>query len=325
MTAVVDCQAHWYPPGFFELCEKRTAFPRCKRDGDGYLYELGPESFVPFSGATIDSEQLLAQMEGEGIDILVSSSEPLSVTGWKVEEAREAARVLNEEKARAQERHPGRFIGLATLPLQDPGSAMEELEHAIVNLRLGGVCMPSNVNGSAITGPAMMPLYERIDSLGVPLFLHPTKSIARDRLPDYGLDFIVGYMFDTTVAALNLVFSGTVQQCPGLKIVHPHLGATVPYLAPRIDIEFRAPWTGNEPMAAAPTEYLRSFYTDTVSDNPAALRMALDFYGVERVLFGSDFPWWEPKSALEYVRATLDDAEAEQVLSRNAQDLMRLE
>lgn len=150
---VVDCQAHWYPLDFFELCSERTSFPRCKRDGDGYLFELAPDAFIPFSGPTIDLEQLLELMSGHGIDVLVSSSEPLSVTGWPAEEGAEAARVLNEEKARAQQRHPGRFIGLATLPAQAPERAMEELEYAIGELELGGACLPSNVNGSPITAP----------------------------------------------------------------------------------------------------------------------------------------------------------------------------
>jgi aminocarboxymuconate-semialdehyde decarboxylase len=120
-----------------------------RRDGDGYLFELGPDSFVPFSGAMVDLDALLELMEGNGIDVLVSSSEPLSVTGWQIDEAAEAARVLNEEKARAQERHPDRYVGLATLPLQDPERALEELEHAVVKRGLGGVCFPSNVQGVA--------------------------------------------------------------------------------------------------------------------------------------------------------------------------------
>jgi predicted TIM-barrel fold metal-dependent hydrolase len=164
-----------------------------------------------------------------------------------------------------------------------------------------------------------------MEQLAVPLFLHPTTSIARERLPDYGLDFVIGYMFDTSVAALNLVFSGTVQRFPELRIVHPHLGGVLPYLAARVDFEYKAPWTGNEEMEAPPTEYLRAFYTDTVADNPAALRMALDFYGPERVLFGSDFPWWRPDTGLEYVRAALDDAEADLVLHRNADELLSIE
>jgi aminocarboxymuconate-semialdehyde decarboxylase len=321
-VTVYDCQAHWYPPGFFELCLERTSFPRCRRDGDGYRFELGPETFVPFSGPMIDLDQLLELMAGNGIDVLVSSSEPLSVTGWQVGEAAEAARVLNDEKARAQQRHPDQFVGLATLPLQDPERALEELERSVSELGLGGVCLPSNIQGSPITGPALMPLYERIEELGVPLFLHPTASIARERLPDYGLDYVIGYMLDTSVAALNLVFSGTVQRCPDLKIVHPHLGAVLPYLAGRIDFEYKTPWAGNEELPEPPSEYLRRFWTDSVSETPDSLRMALGFYGEDRVLFGTDFPWWKPERAVDFVNSVLDDGERRKVMSTNAKALL---
>jgi aminocarboxymuconate-semialdehyde decarboxylase len=321
-VTVYDCQAHWYPPGFFELCLERTTFPRCRRDGDGYRFELGPETFVPFSGPMIDLDQLLELMAGNGIDVLVSSSEPLSVTGWQVGEAAEAARVLNDEKAGAQQRHPDQFVGLATLPLQDPERALEELERSVSELGLGGVCLPSNIQGSPITGPALMPLYERIEELGVPLVLHPTASIARERLPDYGLDYVIGYMLDTSVAALNLVFSGTVQRCPDLKIVHPHLGAVLPYLAGRIDFEYKTPWAGNEELPEPPSEYLRRFWTDAVSETPGSLRMALDFYGEDRVLFGTDFPWWKPERAVDFVGSVLDEDERRKVMSTNAKALL---
>jgi aminocarboxymuconate-semialdehyde decarboxylase len=318
---VYDCQAHWYPPVFFELCLERTSFPRCRRDGDGYLFELGPDTFVPFSGPMTDLDQLLELMGGNGIDVLVSSSEPLSVTGWQLDDAVEAARVLNEGKALAQQRHPDSYIGLATLPLQNPGSALDELEHSVVELGLGGVCFPSNVQGAPITSPELMPVYERIEELGVPLFLHPTASIARERLRDYGLDYVIGYMLDTSVAALNLVFSGTTRRCPDLKIVHPHLGAVLPYLAGRIDFEYKTPWAGNDELPSPPSEYLSAFWTDSVSETPGSLRMALDFYGEDRVLFGTDFPWWKPERAVEFVNSVLDEDERRKVMSTNAKAL----
>ena len=322
----IDCQAHWYPPGFLAHCAERTRFPRATREGDGFQFELAPDVFLPFKGEMVDLDALFARMNADGVDVLVSSSEPLSVTTWDPGEAREAARILNEAKSAAQERFPGRFVGLATLPMQDPEAAREELDHAIGKLGLAGVCIGSNINGSPITSPELTPLYQRMDELGVPLFLHPTRSIARDKLPDYGLEYVIGYMFDTSVAALNLIFSGTLDECPDLTVVHPHLGATLPFLSGRIDFEYKTPWAGNEPMPMPPSEYMSTrFYTDTVSENPSALRMAVEFYGIERILFASDFPWWTAPPGLELVRSTLDEAELEMVLSKNAVRLLKLE
>ncbi len=321
----IDCQIHWYPPSFLEWCLGRTSFPRCRRKGDGFEYELAPEVFFDFQGPMLDLEQLFERMSRASVDVLVISSEPaLDVTGWQIDEAKEGARILNEAKALAQRENPERFVGLASLPMQDPEAAIAELDHAIEKLGLAGVCIPSNLHGSPISSPELLGVYKRIEELDVPLFLHPTRSIAAGALPDYGLEYAIGYMFDTSVAALNLVFSGTLDACPRLKVVHPHLGAMLPYHAERIDIQYRLPWSGNEGLSGLPSEYLKRFYTDTVSNSPAALRMAVEFYGADKILFATDFPWWEPEPGLELVNSALDREQRKLVLSGNAKRLLKL-
>jgi aminocarboxymuconate-semialdehyde decarboxylase len=231
--------------------------------------------------------------------------------------------VLNEEKANAQKEHPDRIMGLATVPLQDPVAAIEELDHSIEKLGLHGVCIGSNINGKPITSPELLDFYRRVEELDVPLFLHPTSSIARQGLPDYGLEYVVGYMFDTAVAALNLVLSRTIGEVPDLRVVHPHLGSFLPYLAGRIDFEYKTPWAGNEELPAPPSEYLSRFWTDSVSETPSSLERALDFYGSDRVLFGSDFPWWTADMGIELIRNTVDEKTATKILETNAQALFR--
>jgi aminocarboxymuconate-semialdehyde decarboxylase len=95
----------------------------------------------------------------------------------------------------------------------------------------------------------------------------------------------------------------------------------LPYLAGRIDFEYKTPWAGNEELPAPPSEYLRAFWTDSVSETPGSLRMALDFYGHDRVLFGTDFPWWKPERAVEFVNSVLDEDERRQVMTTNASAL----
>jgi aminocarboxymuconate-semialdehyde decarboxylase len=320
---VIDCQCHWYPRAFFEYCLPRTRHPLCRRDGDGFVYELTPHVPLSFAPEQIDAERVLDSLEPIGIDVLITSSESLGLTTWTAEEEREGARVLNEAKAAAQREHPGRFFGLATLPMQDPEAALEELDFAVGRLGLVGVCVGSNIDRAPIVGPELLPVYQRIEQLGVPLFLHPTTSLASEAL-QFGMEFILGWMFDTSVAALSLVLSRTLDECPDLTVVHPHLGAMLPYLAGRIDFEYKTPWGGNEELPAPPTEYLRRFYTDTVSDSPAALDMALEFYGDERVLFGSDYPWWPPQRGLDFVTDSLEGARLQQVLAGNARRILAL-
>jgi aminocarboxymuconate-semialdehyde decarboxylase len=320
---VIDCQCHWYPRAFFEYCLPRTRHPLCRRDGDGFVYELTPHVPLSFAPEQIDAERVLDTLEPIGIDVLITSSESLGLTTWTAEEEREGARVLNEAKAAAQREHPGRFFGLATLPMQDPEAALEELDFAVGRLGLVGVCVGSNIDRAPIVGPELLPVYQRVEQLGVPLFLHPTTSLASEAL-QFGMEFILGWMFDTSVAALSLVLSRTLDECPDLTVVHPHLGAMLPYLAGRIDFEYKTPWGGNEELPAPPTEYLRRFYTDTVSDSPAALDMALEFYGDERVLFGSDYPWWPPQRGLDFVTDSLEGARLQQVLAGNARRILAL-
>jgi aminocarboxymuconate-semialdehyde decarboxylase len=320
---VIDCQCHWYPRAFFEYCLPRTRHPLCRRDGDGFVYELTPHVPLSFAPQQIDAERVLDSLEPIGIDVLITSSESLGLTTWTAEEEREGARVLNEAKAAAQREHPGRFFGLATLPMQDPEAALEELDFAVGRLGLVGVCVGSNIDRAPIVGPELLPVYQRVEQLGVPLFLHPTTSLASEAL-QFGMEFILGWMFDTSVAALSLVLSRTLDECPDLTVVHPHLGAMLPYLAGRIDFEYKTPWGGNEELPAPPTEYLRRFYTDTVSDSPAALDMALEFYGDERVLFGSDYPWWPPQRGLDFVTDSLEGARLQQVLADNARRILAL-
>ncbi|MGI9556376.1 MAG: amidohydrolase family protein [Solirubrobacterales bacterium] len=321
----IDCQVHWYPPAFLEWCLDRASFPRCRREGEGFAYELAPEVFFDFQNEMIDLERLFQRMNRASVDVLVISTEPaLDVTTWKIDEAKEGVRILNEAKALAQRENPGRLFGLASLPLQDPEAAIAELDHAVGRLGLPGVCVPSNIGGEPIVSPELLPLYKRIEELQVPLFLHPTRSIVADRLPDYGLEYAIGYMFDTSVAALNLVFSGTLDDCPELTVVHPHLGALLPYHAERIDIQYKLPWSGNAGFPGLPSEYIKRFYTDTVSNSPAALRMAVDFYGADRILFATDYPWWEPEPGLDLVKFTLEGAERDLVLHRNAESLLNL-
>lgn len=322
---VVDCQAHWHPRAYFEALCRRTGYPRARASGDGgYVAELAPDTSFPVMPLLVDLDRQLEQLTAAGIDIVVSSTGAFGVEDLPAAEAVELAALLNEESARAQQAHPGRLYCLARIPLQEPEAAVRELDRAVGELGLRGVCLPSNVAKGSIAEDRYRPVYARAEQLGVPIFLHPTRSLLEASLQRYGLEHVVAFMFDSSIAALDLVFSGILADHPALTVVHPHVGGTLPYLAGRIDHEYRKPWAMDSVLEQPPSDYLRRFYTDTVCQNPAALRLALDFYGPEHVVFSTDYPYWSPPDELALVRATVAAGDQPAVLGGNALRLLGL-
>ena len=320
---VVDVQCHWYPREFFDTLARRTDYPRCVRVDGGYRTELAPDMSIPVTVEHFDLERQLAESKAVGIDVLVSSTGSTPIDSLPVSEAREVAILLNEARSDMQRKYPDRFVGLATLPMADPEVALATLEDAAGRLGLHGVCICSNVNGESIATEELRPLYARINELGLPVFLHPTRSVMADKLARFGLDFSVGFMFDTTVAALDLVFTGLIDELADVPVIHPHFGATIPFLAGRIDYQtFRM--FGRQ-LDQPPSEYLRRFHTDTVSAAPpSVVSAAVEFYGVDKIMFATDFPFWDWKDALPIVNDNFAGADRDAVFGGNARRVLGL-
>jgi aminocarboxymuconate-semialdehyde decarboxylase len=263
MARIIDAQFHWHPPEFCELHAGRRAYPRARRDGDGYLYEVSEHETWHFTRAFIDLEFALARVAEVGVTaVICSPAIGGDVSDRDLSEAVEVVDLLNSATARAQRSHPGAFYGLAVLPLQDTSAALAALERAVAQ-GLYGICVWSNINGRSIAEEDLWPVYRRAEELELPVFLHPTRCFREPRLTAYDLERPLGYMFDTSIAALSLIVSGVMDEFPTLKVVHPHLGGTLPYLLERIETYRRGIlW----PQLAQPIgSYLRRFYSDTVS------------------------------------------------------------
>jgi aminocarboxymuconate-semialdehyde decarboxylase len=324
---VVDSQTHWYPRLLWDAYTERLDYPRCRRESGGYLFELAPDRWFPIRQPFYEIEQQLEVYEAAGIDAVVSSSASFGdVDGLSVDRAKEVAFALNELRAEAEREHGGRFYGLATIPWQDTDAALEVLEDAVTRLGLRGALIHSNVAGVPLDSEHLRPVYARLADLGVPLCLHPTRTIMEGELRDYGLEYLVGYMFDTSVAALRLVLSGILADLPALQVVHPHCGATLPYLAGRIDSSYSKPYSLGTEWPTPPSAYLAGLYTDTMSQSAETLAFARGFYGSGHVMFGSDFPYFQPSAELAFVRSALaGTGEEEAVLGENAVVLFGLD
>jgi predicted TIM-barrel fold metal-dependent hydrolase len=326
---VIDVQAHVLPRVYLERLAGMAGVPRVERDADRWWIVSGPGLRTPVSQAMIDLETRLAEMDAAGVDIqLLSTTLPGVEMFADSAFAVELARATNDELADMVRVAPDRLLGMAALPLQDPAAARAELQRAQGELGFRAACLYTNVGGRMLDDPTLElgALFELAARLDVPLFLHPTYPVVAPHVQDGNLIPIVGFMLDTTLATTRLIFSGLLRQHAGLKLVVHHLAATLPFLIKRIDYESGRMPRGWERVGEAPSEAFKRLWVDAVNPDPAAIAMTRDLLGVERMLFGTDHPFWDPKDAMRTARALEwppDDLMA--LMGGNATRLLKLD
>ena len=217
----------------------------------------------------------------------------LTTPGTHVESPATAARLaslVNDEFREAIEMRGDRFTALATLPLNDPPASLREFERATNELGLRGAMLFSNINGVALSDARYWPIYEAANDREAVLYIHPAHPVNVDMMQEYWLMPLVGFLFDTTLAAASLVFSGVAERYPRIRWALCHLGGAIPYLAERLDRGFHAFKDCRAHIDRPPSTYLKRFYYDTVNFNQGALKLAIDFAGADHILAGSDYP-----------------------------------
>jgi aminocarboxymuconate-semialdehyde decarboxylase len=294
---------------------KAKGYPRAERDGKGGYNWMIREGYVvnirPDHPAWAPLDVMMAHMNSLGHEVdVVCTIGPLSVYFSELppEAGRDAAMLWNEEMAAAQRDYPGRFWGTAAVPLKDTKVAIDVLDHAINKLGLYGANLPGSVGTDPrIDAERLWPFYARAEQLGIPLFLHPTDAIFADILEGYNdtLHFSLGRVVEVSVGAARLILSGIMERCPDLKIMLSHTGGALPYQSGRMDKNSKA-----AKLPRPVSEYMKRMYTDTVSPHSAGMKFAIDYYGIDNVMYGSDYPCWEPAEALKLL-AEIDLSEAD--------------
>jgi aminocarboxymuconate-semialdehyde decarboxylase len=288
--SVIDFHNHYYPPAYLEALERGPSTVRITRDSGGNpcLHYPGDYNVAVRGHRDIDyREQVLRET---GVDTQVLT---LTTPGTHVEEPAAAARLaglVNDAFARVVADKRGRFAALATLPLNDPAASVTEFRRAVEQLRFRGAMVFSNVNGVALADQRFWNLYEVANEREAVLFIHPTNPVNVEAMKDYWLMPLVGFLFDTTLAAAGLVFSGVVERFPRIRWVLGHLGGAIPYLAERLDRGYGAFPECRKNIAQSPSTYLKRFYFDTVNFDPRAVEFAISFAGAGQILAGSDYP-----------------------------------
>jgi aminocarboxymuconate-semialdehyde decarboxylase len=240
----------------------------------------------------LNPERKIADMKEMGLDITVLSITP-SQFFYHAEGslAVRVARAQNDHIASLVGRYPQRFIGVASVPMQNVSAAVAELERSVVELKLLGVEVGSNIGGRYLGDPSFLPFFEKARMLNVPVLIHPCNVAGAERMADFYLPNLIGNPLDTTITAASLIFSGIFDRFPGVKILLEHAGGHLPYIIGRFAHGWKVRPECRKFIQRSPADYLGEFYFDTITHGPEALKFLISRVGAARVLIGTDHPY----------------------------------
>jgi aminocarboxymuconate-semialdehyde decarboxylase len=325
---IIDFHNHYYLPEYLDALGPSGSTLHITHDAEGNPIVHYPGDYNVMVRGHRDIAYRQQVLDEHGVDLQVIT---LTTPGTHVDPPAVATRlamITNDAFARVRAERPKRFLPLATLPLCDPAASVTEFVRATGELGLPGAMLFSNVNGTGLDHRQFWPLYEAADDRGAILMIHPTYPVGVEAMRDYWLMPLNGFLFDTTLAAAKLVFSGVVKRYPRIQWVLGHLGGTIPYLAERLDRGFRAFKECRANIDEPPTAYLkRHFYYDTVNFAAGPLKLAIEFAGADRILAASDYPHMigSIKLMLESIRGLpIPEADKAGILGGNAKRLLKL-
>lgn len=246
-------------------------------------------------GATIhqlsDVDGIIAATDRAGIDRRVLSPPPFTYRYWDEAQGSLAfARLLNDATASVVESHPDRFVGLATVPLQDTEAAMAEAERARNELALVGITLGTNVAGGNVSDEVRVPFLAEVAAGGMPVLIHP-DFVPNPRIGDYYLVNLIGMPVESAITMANMVFSGLFELLPDLRVCFMHGGGMAPYVLGRWDKGWEVRPESRADIPRKPTGYLGNIYCDTLTHDPAAVSYLVETIGERNVVIGTDLPF----------------------------------
>jgi predicted TIM-barrel fold metal-dependent hydrolase len=321
---IIDIAAHYIPRTIQRMFQKSPRFSK------GATY--------PFPPGNADPEVRLGLMEKYGITM-----QALLAHNWvtppirKVfsdEEQEQLRKISNTENYALCEAYPGTFVNICAFSLLDMKAALDELERCVQELDCRAVCLPTNHQGKGLDAPEFLPFFEKIAEYDLPLYLHPTDWESCYPLVEmaggWRMMHIFGWPFDTTQAVWRLIFGGVLDRYPTLKVVTHHLGALFPFFARRVEVNQKMYLSSALPRPIA--EYWKNLYGDTATDGTrAAYPCGLAFFGPDRMLFGTDYPYGLEEGE-DFIREnlagiremTVSEEVREKILSGNAKRLLKI-
>tara|TARA_R110002072_G_scaffold64203_3_gene159434 strand:- start:47399 stop:48415 length:1017 start_codon:yes stop_codon:yes gene_type:complete len=271
--------------GFIQLNHLPDGKADMVRDDGKFFRKVEPNCFSP--------EHRLEEMEQFNVDVQVLSTVPVMFSEWaKPEQTQVVNRFLNEDIANTVAKYPKKFVGLATVPLNDPELGIKELHYAMTDLGHKGVQLGSHYGNLNLNDKSLFEFYAEAEKLGAAILVHPWDMMGKETMPDYWLPWLVGMPAETSRAICNMIFGGVFEKFPKLKVCFAHGGGSFPATIGRIQHGFNV-----RPDLCAidnpidPKSYLGKFYIDSITHDETMLKYCCDLLGTNRIMLGTDYPF----------------------------------
>lgn len=305
--------------GFIHLDHHKPGCARMMKD-DRFFREVEANVWDP--------SVRMRECDGHRVHVQVLSTVPVMFSYWaRPQDTLNMAMFLNDHIAGIVERHPKRFIGLGTLPMQDTELAIRELERC-KHLGLAGVEVGTHVEGLNLGEPRLFPVFQACEELGMAVFVHPWDMLGKERTEKYWSPWLVAMPMETTLAITSMIFSGLFGKLPKLRVAFAHGGGSFPGTLGRIQHGFEVrPDLCAVDNNVPPKDHLGRFWLDSLVHDPAMLQHVVNLVGADRVALGTDYPF--PLGELEpgkLIRSMpWDDRQKEMLLSGAALQWLGLE
>ena len=291
----IDAHAHILTEETMKLLASETpkVAPKLTPLGkDMFELSIAGTPYRPFPKGGFDIEQRLKDMATSDVDMQVLSITPQTfLYNQDAGLTTTSSIIQNDQIAKHVKDHPKRFYGLATLPMQAPKAAADELKRAVTKLGLKGAQIASNIMGKNLDDPEFEPVWQVANEHAAFLMIHPNNVAGADRLKNYYLANLIGNPLDTTIAAACLVFGGVIERFPKIKFFMVHGGGFTPYQAGRWQHGWQVRPEPQKHLKKPPAETIRTFYWDTILHAKPALEFLVKEFGATHVLLGSDYPY----------------------------------
>jgi aminocarboxymuconate-semialdehyde decarboxylase len=295
MTKTIDIHTHVLADATVKLMQKEIPSLGLKMapyDADNAVCEVAGVAYRPFPRGGHDIERRFKDMDAAEVDVHLLSVAPQTwLYGQEAAVGIAGATIQNDEIARLVKEHPERFSGIATLPMQAPDKAADELRRAMRKLGLHGAMIGSNIGGKNLDDPSFEPLWAVAEELDAFMMIHPGNVAGADRLRSYYLGNLIGNPLDTTIAGACLIFGGVLERHPKLNFIMSHGGGFIPYQGGRWVHGWEVRPEPKVNVKHSPAPYLDRFLYDTIVHAKAPLEFLISSVGANRVFLGSDYPY----------------------------------